>query len=65
MTVPSFGITPNGFVKKRLQDIKLELEKAFTDAYGEINTEADSVFGQLIGVESKVLADFWEAEVSV
>lgn len=56
----TFGVTPEGFRAKRLPNIKLDLENALKAQFGEINVEPQSVFGQIIGVYSKVLADIWE-----
>jgi uncharacterized phage protein gp47/JayE len=56
----SFGLTPLGFIRKRLDDVKAELEAAVLDEFGEVNTEPDSVFGQLIGIFSNVIANLWQ-----
>lgn len=60
MTTPVFGVTPQGFNAMRLPDIKDELEDLFIAEFGDINLDAQSVTGQLIGIFSKVLADDWE-----
>lgn len=60
MTTPVFGVTPQGFRAKRLIDIKNELEQLFIVEFGDINLDPQSVFGQLIGIYSKTLADIWE-----
>lgn len=60
MTTPEYGVTPQGFKSKRLIDIKNELEDYFIGEFGEINLDAQSVAGQIIGIYSKVLADVWE-----
>ena len=54
------GLTDSGFTAKRLVDIQQDLADALTSTFGEIDTSADSVFGQVIGVLSKPLADLWE-----
>lgn len=56
----TFGITPQGFGIKRLANIQQELENAMKAQFGEINVAPQSVFGQIIGVYSKILADIWE-----
>lgn len=56
----TFGVTPAGFNRKRLIDIKNQLDNAFIGEFGEINLDAQSVAGQIIGVMSKVMADIWE-----
>lgn len=58
--IPEYGVTPQGFKAKRLIDIKNELEDLFIGEFGEINLDAQSVAGQIIGIYSKVLADIWE-----
>lgn len=55
-----FGVTPQGFNAMRLEDVKNEYENLFIAEFGDINLEAQSVTGQLIGIFSKVLADDWE-----
>lgn len=59
MTAP-FGLSPYGFKAKRLNDIKTDLDNQMTAEFGDVNLTPQSVFGQLIGVISKVLADIWE-----
>ena len=57
----TYGITDTGFNRKRLADIKTDLETALQAVFGEnIDLNADSVFGQLVGVFSEPLADLWE-----
>lgn len=61
MTTPqAYGLTPEGFIKKPLEVIKSEIEASLQAQLGEINTEPESVIGQIIGAESKPLADLWE-----
>lgn len=54
------GLTANGFEIKRLADIKSELETAFKGSFPNITVEADSVFGQIIGIMSEREALIWE-----
>jgi uncharacterized phage protein gp47/JayE len=54
-----FGLTTDGFTIKRLQDIKADLEANFRAQFGEIDVSASSVFGQIIGVTARPLADLW------
>ena len=56
----SFGLSPAGWNAPRLADIKQQLENAMIAQFGEINTDPQSVMGQLIGVMSKSYADLWE-----
>lgn len=54
-------LTTTGFTRPRLAEIKADYDEAFTDALGPVNTEADSVVGQLIGIFSAALDDAYEA----
>ena len=56
----NFGVTPEGFVIKRLQDVKSSLEARFISEFSDINLDAASVAGQMVGIFSKVLEDEWE-----
>jgi hypothetical protein len=56
-----YGVTPDGFVIKRLQDIKNELEGDYRSIFGEIRTDPQSGFGQLIGTQADELSLIWEA----
>lgn len=53
-------LTTNGFTRPRLAEIKSTYDQTFTDALGPVNTEADSVTGQLIGIFSAALDDAYE-----
>lgn len=56
-----FGLSLNGFNRKRLADIKAEKETAFKVVFGEnINLNPQSNFGQIIGIESESEAIVWE-----
>lgn len=56
----AFGLGDDGFTVKRETDIIVSLEDGFQAAFGEINVDAASVLGQIIGVISKPLAELWE-----
>jgi len=57
----TFGLSPDGFNRKRLADIKIELEDAYKLVFGDnIDVSSQSVFGQLIGIHSEREADLWE-----
>lgn len=60
MTTPEYGVTPQGFNSMRLEDVKDLLEDLFIAEFGDINLQAQSVVGQLVGIFAKVLADDWE-----
>ncbi len=55
-----YGLTADGFVPKRLEDIKADVEAGLREKFGEIDTEPSSVFGQIIGVMSSQLTELWE-----
>lgn len=57
----AFGVTSTGFVPMRLPDIKASLEASLRASFGDINLDPTSVFGQFVGVMSKIGADWWEA----
>ena len=57
-----YGVTPAGFKIKRLVDLKNELEDLFIGEFGDVNLDAQSVIGQIIGIFAKVYADQWENE---
>ena len=57
----AFGLSPDGFNRKRLADIKTELEDAYRLIFGDnIDVSPQSVFGQIIGIHSEREADLWE-----
>ena len=57
----AFGLTAEGFNRKRLADIKAEKEAAFKLVFGDnINLNPQSNFGQIIGIESESEALVWE-----
>lgn len=55
-----YGVTSQGFVRKPLTVIKQELEQELRDLFGDIRTDPQSGFGQLIGVFASREADWWE-----
>ena len=61
-----YGLTSEGFKQKRLADIIQSMNLRIADQLGvQISTEANSVFGQLIGVFSYEIADLWEQAAQV
>jgi len=62
----TYGVTATGFVKKPLLAIVAELESRMKDAFGtDINVDAKSVFGKLIGCFAQPMADVWEMAEAV
>jgi len=61
-----YGLSSEGFKQKRLADIIQSMNSRIADQLGvQISTEANSVFGQLIGVFSYEIADLWEQAAQV
>lgn len=56
----TYGLTPQGFNRKRLPDEKASEENALIAEFGDINVQPQSGFGQFIGTMSKIIADLWE-----
>jgi uncharacterized phage protein gp47/JayE len=57
----AYGITPEGFVRKRLETIKLELEDAARGKWGQnVNLLPESVIGQWIGIQADRENEIWE-----
>ena len=55
------GLSAAGFERKRLPDIKTEIENYLKATLGEtIDLRAESVFGQIVGVLSLPIAEQWE-----
>lgn len=55
------GLTAAGFERKRLPEIKAEIEAALKTQFGEdIDLRSESVFGQLVGVLSLPISELWE-----
>lgn len=54
-------LTPAGFQKRTLQEIRLQLEQGLRDLFGpEIDTRPEGRVGHWIGLASKALADGWD-----
>lgn len=54
------SLTPTGFETKSLAVLKSEIESALTTAFGDIDLRAESVFGQLVGLEAQRLSLIWD-----
>ena len=60
------GLSSAGFERKRLEDIKTDLENALKSSFGDqINLLPESVFGQLVGIWADRLSSIWELGESV
>lgn len=59
--MPTYGVTPTGFVTKPLADCKAELEAAFRAAFGaNINLDPREPPGQLVGIFAEREAALWD-----
>ena len=54
------SLTQTGFERPRLLEIKSEYDALFASVLGPVNTNADSVVGQIIGIFSAALDDAYE-----
>lgn len=54
------ALTKNGFAIKRLAELKKEYDRLLINRFGPINTEPDSVIGQLEGIWAEALANIYE-----
>ena len=56
-----YGLTRDGFRRKRLPEILSDINRRVSDRLGvEIETGSNSLFGQLHGVFAYEIADLWE-----
>ena len=57
----TYGITADGFVIKRMADIKSEMEASLRSAFGnQINLLPTELLGQIVGIMSEREAIVWE-----
>ncbi len=54
------ALTQTGYTPKRLYELKQEYDRLLTESLGPINTEPDSVIGQLEGIWAEALANLYE-----
>jgi len=60
------GLTPAGFERKRLTDIKADIESRLKSVFGDnIDLTPESGFGQFVGIESEAQSDQWESQENV
>jgi len=60
------GIDSNGFTPKTTEDIKTDLEGRLRASFGNaISLIPQSVFGQLVGIFSDLLADAWQLGLAI
>ena len=57
----AFGLTVDGFVKKKLTDVQEEIFTELDETFGIVDRSAQAVFGQVVGVFSEQAAELWEA----
>ncbi len=59
--MPDFGITPTGFVTKRLDQILADIQAEMKTIYGDnLNLEPESPDGQITAIIAAAYADLWE-----
>lgn len=56
----AFGLTIDGFTKKKLTDVQDEIFGKLTESFGVIDTSPQSVFGQIVGVVAEGEAELWD-----
>src|SRR5690606_7693816 len=57
----SYGLTPAGFVTKRLEEIRQELiAQLRADISPSLSFEADSILGHIVGIVSEQVARSWD-----
>lgn len=62
----SFGVTPSGFIIKRLNDIVSDIGSRLKGSLGAgINLDGDSIIGETVGAISERIAELWEVALSV
>lgn len=60
------GLAATGFERKRLADIKADIEARLKLVFGEnIDLNPQSGFGQFVGIESEAQSDLWQAMENV
>ena len=60
------GLNNQGFDRKRLADIKTEIEESLKDSFGVgINLQPESVFGQLVGILAERESLVWQLSEQV
>src|SRR5262245_27254908 len=64
--MPTYGLTPTGFVPKTLEIIRGELAAALQSSYGNsIDVGDQSLLGQLIGIVAEREAALWDLAQAV
>lgn len=56
----AYGLDENGFTRKRLQDIRSDINEEFISVFGDVDVSDESVLGQIAGVLAEPLAELWE-----
>lgn len=60
-----YGLTAAGFRRKRLDEIKAEIEAEINTLLGPMDLRADSLLGQMVGIFSKASSDIWQEAENV
>ena len=56
----TYGLTIDGFILKRLPEIKADIDQYLRNTLGDVNVNPDSMFGQINGIYAKFHTDLWE-----
>lgn len=56
----AFGLTTEGFNKKKLSDVQDETFIALEETFGVVDRSPQSTFGQIVGVFSEGTAELWD-----
>lgn len=61
-----YGLTAQGFIKKRLEDIKQDMDNQIASQFGnQIDTSTYKVLSVIVGLVSSVAADIWDLDEGV
>lgn len=62
----SYGLTPQGFVSKSVEEVREELiDQLRADISPSLNFEADSVLGHIVGIVAEKIAQVWDQAQAV
>ena len=59
------GLTEAGFSAKRLPELKTDIEGRLVEAFGDPDLREEGIYGQLVGIQSELLALLWQLSEDV
>lgn len=59
------GLTEAGFSAKRLPELKTDIETRLVEAFGDPDLREEGIYGQLVGIQSELLALLWQLSEDV